>query len=130
MVVLPCHSTRPPSTAPSHAFAQVEGPVFLLPPLGTVLRPGPGEALVHPTDPLVASLPVQRRLAPGGVAELVAAYRRGVPVEELASSRVIGRRSSATSGAMASRSGIAGHSKVTRSTELPSSTSGGGRWIG
>ena len=62
-----------------------------LPPLGTVLRPGPGEALVHPTDSLVASLPVQRRLAPAEVVELVATYRRGVPVEELAVSFRVNR---------------------------------------
>ena len=57
-----------------------------MPPLGTVLRQSPGEAPVDPTDPLVASLPVQRRLAPGEVADLVAAYRQGIPVEELAAS--------------------------------------------
>jgi len=77
--------------AAGNAFAQVDGPVFCLPPLGTVLRPGPDEAPVHPTDPLVASLPVQRRLAPGEVAELVAAYRRGIPVEKLAASFRVNR---------------------------------------
>lgn len=70
--------------AGSHAFAQVDGPVFQLPPLGTVLRRSPGEAPVHPTDPLVAALPVQRRLGPDEVTELVAAYREGLPVNELA----------------------------------------------
>ena len=85
-VVLPCDSTRPSSKAADNAFAQVDGPAVYLRPLGTVLRQRPGEAPVHPTDPLVASLPVQRRLAPGEVADLVAAYRPGVPVEELAAS--------------------------------------------
>ena len=83
-VVLPCHSTRPSSTAGGSAFAQVDGHLLCLPTLGTVLRQSPAEAPVHPSDPVVASLPVQRRLAPGEVAELVAAYRRGVPVEDLA----------------------------------------------
>ena len=46
---------------------------------------------MRPTDPLVASLPVQRRLAPGEVAELVAAYRQGVAVKELAASFRINR---------------------------------------
>ncbi len=46
-------------------------------------RAPPRLLLTRPT-PVVASLPVQRRLAPGEVAELVAAYRRGVPVEDLA----------------------------------------------
>jgi DNA-binding CsgD family transcriptional regulator len=90
-VVLPCHSTRPPSTAGGNAFAQVDGPVLCLPPLGTVLRQSPGEAPVHPTDPLVASLQVQRRLGPDEVTELVDAYRQGVPVEELAASFQINR---------------------------------------
>jgi len=62
-----------------------------LPPLGTVLRTSPGEPPVHPTDPLVATLPVQRRLGPSDVAELVAAYGRGVPVEELAASFRVNR---------------------------------------
>jgi hypothetical protein len=84
LVVLSCHSTRPPSTAGGSAFAQVDGPLLCLPALGTVLRQSPGEPPVHPTDPLVGSLPVQRRLASDEVAELVAAYREGVPVEELA----------------------------------------------
>ncbi|MHB8318958.1 MAG: hypothetical protein ACYDEP_07000 [Acidimicrobiales bacterium] len=74
-----------------HAFAQVDGPVLHLPPLGTVLRQSPGEAPVDPTDPLVASLPVQRRLTPGEVADLVAAYRRGVSVEGLATSFRVNR---------------------------------------
>jgi hypothetical protein len=91
VVVLPCHSTRPPSSARSSAFAQVDGPVLQLPPLGTVLRQSPGEPPVHPTDPLVSALPIQRRLGPDGVAELVAAYRRGIPVEELAASFHINR---------------------------------------
>lgn len=46
---------------------------------------------VHPTDPVVATLPVQRRLRPDAVAELVAAYRLGIPVEELAASFRIDR---------------------------------------
>lgn len=91
LVVLPCHSTRPPSAPRSRAFAQVDGPVLQLPPLGTVLRQSPGEPPVHPTDPLVSALPVQRRLGPDGVAELVAAYRRDIPVEELAASFHINR---------------------------------------
>jgi len=62
-----------------------------LPPLGTVLRHSPGEPPIHPTDPLVASLPVQRRLGPGEVDELVDAYREGVPVEELAASFGVNR---------------------------------------
>jgi len=40
---------------------------------------------------LVASLPVQRRLETGDIAELVAAYRRGVAVEELAASFHVNR---------------------------------------
>ena len=56
-----------------------------------MLRQSPGEAPVHPTDPLVATLPVQRRLGPDEVAELVAAYREGVPVEELAESLRVNR---------------------------------------
>jgi hypothetical protein len=91
LVVLPCHSTRPPSTARSNAFAQVDGPALHLPPLGTVLRQGPGEPPVPPTDPLVATLPIQRRLGPDKVTELVAAYRRGVPVKELAAAFRINR---------------------------------------
>jgi hypothetical protein len=90
-VVLPCHSTRPPPPAGGNAFAQVDGPVLCLPPLGTVLRRSPDGPPVHPTDPLVASLPVQRRLVPDEVAELVAAYRRGVPVAELAASFQVNR---------------------------------------
>ncbi len=90
-VVLPCHSTRPPSTPGGSAFAQVDGPLLCLPALGTVLRQTPGEPPVRPTDPLVRSLPVQRCLASDEVAELVAAYRRGVPVEELAASFRINR---------------------------------------
>ena len=62
-----------------------------LPPLGTVLRQSPGEPPVDPTDTGVASLPVQRRLAPGEVADLVAAYRQGVLVEELATSFRVNR---------------------------------------
>lgn len=85
-VVLPCHSTRRTATAPGHVFAQVDGPALRLLPLGTVLRRSPGEPPVQPTDPLVAALPVQRRLGPDQVAELVDAYREGVPVEELATS--------------------------------------------
>ena len=65
--------------------------MLCLPALGTVLRQRPGEALVHPNDPRVASLPVQRRLAPGEVADLVAGYCRGVPVEELAASFRVNR---------------------------------------
>lgn len=96
-MVLSCHSTRRPSTARGHAFTQVDGPVLHLPPLGTVLRQTPGEPPVHPTDPVVGTLPVQRRLdfegvaESEGVAELVAAYRRGVPVEELAASFGVNR---------------------------------------
>ena len=90
-VVLPCHSTRPPSKAADNAFAQVDGPLVCLPPLGTVLRQSPSEPPVRPSDPLVASLPVQRRLASDEVAELVDAYRRGVPVEELAASFQVNR---------------------------------------
>ena len=62
-----------------------------LPPLGTVLRQSPGEPPVDPTNPGVASLPVQRRLAPGEVADLVAAYRQGVLVEDLATSFRVNR---------------------------------------
>lgn len=51
-----------------------------------MLQQNTGEPPVHPTNPLVATLPVQRRLGPGEVTELVAAYRQGVPVEELATS--------------------------------------------
>jgi hypothetical protein len=65
--------------------------VLCLPPLGTVLRQSPGEPPVHPTDPLVASLAVQRRLVPDEVAELVAAYRRGVSVDALAASFRVNR---------------------------------------
>lgn len=65
--------------------------MLCLPPLGTVLRQSPGEPRVHPTDPVVATLPVQRRRAPGEVTQLAAAYRRGVPVEELAASFRINR---------------------------------------
>ena len=56
-----------------------------------MLRAIPGEPPVHPTDPRVATLPVQRRLGPDQVVELVAAYRQGVPVEELAASFRINR---------------------------------------
>ena len=91
LVVSTCHSTRPPSAARGHAFTQVDGPVLHLPPLGTVLRQSPGAPPVHPTDPLVTTLPVQRRLDSGSVAELVAAYGRGVPVEELAASFGVNR---------------------------------------
>ncbi len=62
-----------------------------LPALGTVLRQNPGEAPSHPSDPIVASLPVQRRLAPVEVGALVDAYRQGVPVEDLAASFGINR---------------------------------------
>ena len=62
-----------------------------LPALGTVLRQNPGEAPSHPSDPIIASLPVQRRLAPVEVGALVDAYRQGVPVEELAASFRINR---------------------------------------
>ena len=91
VVVLPCHSTRRPSTLGGGAFAQVDGPLLCLPALGTVLRQGRDEPAVHPTDPLVAALPVQRRLGPEEVAELVVAYRRGVPVDELATSFGVNR---------------------------------------
>lgn len=77
--------------AKPQAFTQVDGPLLCLPALGTVLRQSPGEPPVHPTDPLVGSLPVQRRLGPGEVADLVAAYRTGVPVEELAASFRVNR---------------------------------------
>lgn len=90
-VVLPCHSTRRPRAPGRHAFTQVDGPILRLPPLGTVLRQCPGEAPVDPIDPIVASLSVQRRLAGDEVADLVAAYRRGVPVEELAASFRVSR---------------------------------------
>jgi hypothetical protein len=73
------------------ASTQVDGPLLCLPALGTVLQQSPGEPPVHPTDPLVGSLPVQRRLASDEVDELVAAYRRGVPVEELATSFRVNR---------------------------------------
>jgi DNA-binding CsgD family transcriptional regulator len=56
-----------------------------------VLRQTPGEPPVHPTNPLVATLPVQGRLGPDEVVELVAAYRRGIPVEDLAVSFRINR---------------------------------------
>lgn len=46
---------------------------------------------MHPTDPLVAEVPVQRRLGPDEVTELVAAYRQGVPVAELAASFRVNR---------------------------------------
>ena len=69
----------------------MDGPALRLTPLGTVLRQSPGEAPVHPTDPLVASLPVQRRLGPDEVVELVAAYRECARVEELAASFQINR---------------------------------------
>ncbi len=62
-----------------------------LPPLGAVLRPSPREPPVRPTAPLVATLPIQRRLGPDEVTELVDAYRQGVPVEELAASFRINR---------------------------------------
>jgi DNA-binding CsgD family transcriptional regulator len=50
-----------------------------------------GEPPVNPTGPLVAPLPVQRRLGTDEVAALVAAYRRGVSVQELAASFQINR---------------------------------------
>ncbi|MGC8513594.1 MAG: hypothetical protein ACP5P1_11265, partial [Acidimicrobiales bacterium] len=56
-----------------------------------MLRQNGGETPVHPTDPIVASFPVQRRLVPDEVADLIAAYRRGVPVAELAESFRINR---------------------------------------
>src|SRR5579875_3354833 len=77
LVVLPWHSTRPPSTARSSTFAQVDGPVLQLPPLGTALRPSPGEPPVHPTAPLVATLPIQRRLGPDDVERAVKLYAEG-----------------------------------------------------
>ena len=46
---------------------------------------------MHPTDPLVAEFPVQRRLGADEVAELVAAYLMGIPVEGLAVSFRINR---------------------------------------
>lgn len=90
-VVSTCHRTRPPSLAKPHAFTQVDGPLLRLPSLGTVLRRSPGEPPVHPTDPLVATLPVQRRLEADDIAALVAGYRSGVPVDELAASFRINR---------------------------------------
>src|SRR5579875_1968289 len=90
-VVSTCHRTRPPSLAKPHAFTQVDGPLLRLPSLGTVLRRSPGEPPVHPTDPLVASLPVQRRLGSDGVAALVAAYREGVSGEDLAATFGVNR---------------------------------------
>ena len=77
--------------ASSHAFTQVDGPLLHLPSLGTVLRRSHGEPPVHPTDPLVAEFPVQRRLGADEVAELVAAYLMGIPVEDLAVSFRINR---------------------------------------
>ncbi len=62
-----------------------------LSPLGTVPRPSPGEPPVRPTAPLLATLPIQRHLGPDEVTELVAAYRQGIPVEELAASFQINR---------------------------------------
>ena len=116
VVVLTCHSTRPPSTARSSAFAQVDGPVLQLPPLGTVLRPSPGEPPVRPTAPLVTTLPIQRRLGPDEVTELVASYRRVSPWRSWPHrSRSTGRLSSGTSGAMGSPSGTAGRSDRTTS---------------
>lgn len=70
------HATRPPSTARPHGFTQVDGPVLGLPPPGTVLRQRRGVPPIHPTDPLVAALPVQRHLGPEEVTELVATYRQ------------------------------------------------------
>lgn len=71
-----------------------------------------GEAPVHPTDPLVAALPVQRRLEPDEQAELVACYCQGVPVDELAvpfrSVASIGRPSSGTSGVTGAPTEICG----------------------
>ena len=90
-MVSTCHSTRPPSTPRSHAFTQVDGALLHLPALGTVLRQSLGEPPMHPTDPLVAILPVQRRLGPDQLSELVAAYREGVPVDELARSFGVNR---------------------------------------
>lgn len=46
---------------------------------------------MHPTDPVVATLPVQRRLGPDELAELVTAYHQGTPVEDLAVSFRINR---------------------------------------
>jgi DNA-directed RNA polymerase specialized sigma24 family protein len=40
---------------------------------------------------MVVSLPVQRRLGPDELSKLVAAYREGVPVEELAASFGVNR---------------------------------------
>ncbi|MGH9086740.1 MAG: hypothetical protein ACRDYZ_01275 [Acidimicrobiales bacterium] len=65
--------------------------MLYLPPLGTVLRQSPDEPPLHPSDPLVATLPVQRRLGLDAVAELVAFYIQGAPVEELAASYRINR---------------------------------------
>ena len=56
-----------------------------------MLRQTPGEPPVHPTNPLVATLPVQGRLGPDEVVELVAVYRQGIPVEDLAVSFRINR---------------------------------------
>ena len=56
-----------------------------------MLRHRPGEPPVDPTDPLIASLPVQRRLGPDEVAELVATYSRGIPADQLAASFQINR---------------------------------------
>jgi hypothetical protein len=112
---------RPPSTGRRHLFAQVDGPLLYLPPLGTVLQQSPDEPPFHPSDPLIATIPVQRRLRPAAVAELATAYRQGVPVEELtASYRTIGRLSSGTSDATGSPSGTAGRSTRTMSVNLRS----------
>lgn len=91
MVVSSCHCTRPPTAPRQQAFTQVDAQVLRLPSLGTVLRQAPGEPSVYPTDPRVATLPVQRRLESEEVAGLVAAYRKGVPVDELAASFRINR---------------------------------------
>lgn len=72
-----------PRDTASDSYAQVDAPPVSLPPLGTIRR-RPEEASVGPTDPVPAVLPVQRRLGPDEVTELVAAYRTGSTVKALA----------------------------------------------
>ena len=121
VVVLPCHSTRRTARARSSAFAHVEGPVLQLPPLGTALRQDPGAPLTHPTDRMVGTLPVQRRLGPDEVAQLVAAYRHAHRWRHWRRRlESTGRRCLGTSIARRVRNEIAGRFKVKRSIERPS----------
>jgi len=81
----------PPVGTPAAEGSQPPGRMTMtvrLPSLGTGLQQSPHDPPVYP---VVVSLAVQCRLGPGAVADLVAAYRGGVPVDKLARSFSINR---------------------------------------